>query len=68
VSTYKPNAKTLPFVLLALLGILFIYDAGVEQEVVSTEIISKLYFYPVKIIPVFKLRKFILFKKVKTSH
>jgi len=41
VSTYKPNAKTLPFVLLALLGILFIYDAGVEQEVVSTEIISK---------------------------
>ena len=41
MSTYKPNAKTLPFVLLALLGILFIYDAGVEQEVVSTEIISK---------------------------
>ena len=41
MSTYKPNAKTIPFVLLALLGILFIYDAGVEQEVVSTEIISK---------------------------
>ena len=40
MSTYKPSAKTIPFVLLALLGILFIYDAGVEQEVVSTEIIS----------------------------
>ena len=41
MSTYKPNAKILPFVLLALLGILFIYDAGVEQEIVSPEIISE---------------------------
>ena len=36
----------MPFVLLALLGILFIYDAGVEQEVVSTEIISKTLLLP----------------------
>ncbi len=48
MSTYKPNAKTLPFVLLALLGILFIYDAGVEQEVVSTEIISKTLLLPIQ--------------------
>ena len=38
--TSKSNPKTLPFVLLALIGILLIYDAGVEQEVVSPEIIS----------------------------
>ncbi len=41
MSTYRPNAKTLPFVLLALLGILYIYDAGVEQEMVTPEIISE---------------------------
>jgi len=46
VSTYKPNAKILPFVLLALLGILFIYDAGVEQEIVSPEIISETLLLP----------------------
>ena len=38
--TSKSSPKTLPFVLLALIGILLIYDAGVEQEVVSPEIIS----------------------------
>jgi murein DD-endopeptidase MepM/ murein hydrolase activator NlpD len=46
VSTYRPNAKTLPFVLLALLGILYIYDAGVEQEIVSPEIISETLLLP----------------------
>jgi murein DD-endopeptidase MepM/ murein hydrolase activator NlpD len=46
VSTYRPNAKTLPFVLLALLGILYIYDAGVEQEMVSPEIISETLLLP----------------------
>ena len=46
MSTYRPNAKTLPFVLLALLGILFIYDAGVEQEIVSPEIISETLLLP----------------------
>ena len=44
--TYRPNAKTLPFVLLALLGILYIYDAGVEQEIVSPEIISETLLLP----------------------
>ena len=46
MSTYKPNAKILPFVLLALVGILFIYDAGVEQEIVSPEIISETLLLP----------------------
>ncbi len=46
MSTYRPNAKTLPFVLLALFGILYIYDAGVEQEMVSPEIISETLLLP----------------------
>ena len=46
MSTYRPIAKTLPFVLLALLGILYIYDAGVEQEIVSPEIISETLLLP----------------------
>ena len=37
MSTYRPNIKTWPFVLLALVGILFIYDAGVEQETAEPE-------------------------------
>jgi len=41
VSTYKPSTKTLPFVLLAIFGIFFIYDAGLEQKEVSTENISE---------------------------
>ena len=46
MSTYRPNAKTLPFVLLALIGILYIYYAGVEQEIVSPEIISETLLLP----------------------
>ena len=57
MSTYKPNAKTIPFVLLALLGILFIYDAGVEQEVVSTEIISNTLLLPSQNNPSIKTKK-----------
>tara|TARA_B100001996_G_scaffold24653_1_gene19135 strand:+ start:75 stop:1331 length:1257 start_codon:yes stop_codon:yes gene_type:complete len=41
VSTYKPSTKTLPFVLLAIFGIFFIYDAGLEEKEVSTEIVSE---------------------------
>ena len=41
MSTYKPSTKTLPFVLLAIFGIFFIYDAGLEQKEVSTEIVSE---------------------------
>ena len=57
MSTYKPSAKTIPFVLLALLGILFIYDAGVEQEVVSTEIISNTLLLPNQNNPSIKTKK-----------
>ena len=41
MSTYKPSTKTLPFVFLALFGILYIYDAGLEQEEILPEIISE---------------------------
>ncbi len=41
MSTYKPSTKTLPFVLLAIFGIFFIYDAGLEEKEVSTEIVSE---------------------------
>ncbi len=40
MTTYKPNIKTLPFVFLAILGILYIYDVGLEKEEISSEIIS----------------------------
>tara|TARA_B100001250_G_scaffold383818_1_gene378075 strand:- start:82 stop:1338 length:1257 start_codon:yes stop_codon:yes gene_type:complete len=46
VSTYQPNAKTLPFVLLAIISILLIYDAGVEEEIVSSEVISETLLLP----------------------
>ncbi|MDC1109877.1 peptidoglycan DD-metalloendopeptidase family protein [Gammaproteobacteria bacterium] len=41
MSSYRPNVKILPFILLAVFGVLFIYDLGVEQEQVSSEIISE---------------------------
>jgi len=41
VSAYRPSTKTLPFVFLALFGILYIYDAGLEQEEILPEIISE---------------------------
>jgi len=46
VWTSRPSSKTLPFVLLALIGIFLIYDAGVEQETVSPEIISNTILFP----------------------
>jgi len=46
VRTSKSIPKTLPFVFLALIGILLIYDAGVEQEEVSPEIISNTLLFP----------------------
>ena len=57
MSTYKPNARTLPFVLLAVLGILFIYDAGVEQEIVSSEIISDTLLLPNQNTPSIQTKK-----------
>jgi murein DD-endopeptidase MepM/ murein hydrolase activator NlpD len=41
VSTYRPSAKTLPFVFLGLFGILYIYDAGLEQQEILPEIVSE---------------------------
>ena len=41
MSTYRPSTKTLPFVFLALFGILYIYDAGLEQDEILSEIISE---------------------------
>ena len=41
MSTYKPNIRTLPFVFIAIFGILIIYDAGLEQEMIVPEIISE---------------------------
>ena len=40
MATYKPNIKILPFVFLAILGILYIYDVGLEQEEISPDIVS----------------------------
>jgi len=41
VTSYRPNAKTLPFIFLGLFAILFIYDAGLEQEEVEPDIVSE---------------------------
>jgi len=41
VTSYRPNAKTLPFIFLGLFAILYIYDAGLEQEEVEPDIVSK---------------------------
>ena len=41
MTSYRPNAKTLPFIFLGLFAILFIYDAGLEQEEVQPDIVSE---------------------------
>ena len=41
MTSYRPNAKTLPFIFLGLFAILYIYDAGLEQEEVEPDIVSK---------------------------
>lgn len=41
MSTYKPSIKTLPFIFFGLLGVLFIYDAGLEKEEIPSEVISE---------------------------
>ena len=41
MSTYRPSTKTLTFVFLGMFGILYIYDAGLEQEEILPEIISE---------------------------
>jgi len=46
LSTLRPSAKILPYVLLAAFGILYIYDAGLEKEGVLPEIVSGTLFIP----------------------
>ena len=41
MTSYRPNAKTLPFIFLGLFAILYIYDAGLEQEEVKPDIVSE---------------------------
>jgi murein DD-endopeptidase MepM/ murein hydrolase activator NlpD len=57
VSTYKPNIKILPFILLAVFGVLLIYDAGVEQEEVPSEIITETLSMPTQSIPSIQTKK-----------
>ena len=57
MSSYKPNTKILPFILLAVFGVLFIYDVGVEQEEVSSEIISETLSLPTQSIPSIQTKK-----------
>ena len=57
MSSYKPNIKILPFILLAVFGVLFIYDVGVEQEEVSSEIISETLSLPTQSIPSIETKK-----------
>jgi len=57
VTSYRPSAKTLPFVLLGLFGILYIYDAGLEQEIILPEIVSETISVPTKNTPGVQTRK-----------
>jgi len=57
MSAYKPHIKILPFILLAIFGVLFIYDLGVEQEEVASEIISETLSLPTQSIPSIQTKK-----------
>jgi len=57
VTSYRPSAKTLPFVLLGLFGILYIYDAGLEQEKILPEIVSETISVPTQNTPGVQTRK-----------
>jgi murein DD-endopeptidase MepM/ murein hydrolase activator NlpD len=57
VSTYKPNTKILPFILLAVFGVLLIYDAGIEQEEVPSEIVTETLSLPTQNIPSIQTKK-----------
>ena len=57
MTSYRPSAKTLPFVLLGLFGILYIYDAGLEQEIILSEIVSETISVPTKNTPGVQTRK-----------
>ena len=57
MTSYRPSAKTLPFVLLGLFGILYIYDAGLEQEKTLPEIVSETISVPTQNTPGVQTRK-----------
>ena len=57
MSTYKPNTKILPFILLAVFGVLLIYDAGIGQEEVPSEIVTETLSLPTQSIPSIQTRK-----------
>ena len=57
MSTYKPNTKILPFILLAVFGVLLIYDMGVEQEEAPSEIITETLSLPTQSIPGIQTKK-----------
>ena len=57
MSTYKPNTKILPFILLAVFGVLLIYDVGVEQEEAPSEIITETLSLPTQSIPSIQTKK-----------
>ena len=57
MTSYRPSAKTLPFVLLGLFGILYIYDAGLEQEKILPEIVSETISVPTQNAPGVQTRK-----------
>lgn len=57
MSTYKPNTKILPFILLAVFGVLLIYDAGIEQEEVPSEIVTETLSLPTQSIPSIQTKK-----------
>ena len=57
MTSYRPSAKTLPFVLLGLFGILYIYDAGLEQEKILPEIVSETISVPTQNTPSVQTRK-----------
>jgi hypothetical protein len=67
VSSYKPNIKILPFILLAVFGVLFIYDVGLEQEEVSSEIISETLSLPTQSIPSIETKKIHTVKQWRKS-
>jgi len=77
VTSYRPNAKTLPFIFLGLFGILYIYDAGLEQEEILPNIVSETISISTQDIPSVLTRKIhivqegenlsVIFEKYKVS-
>ena len=77
MTSYRPNAKTLPFIFLGLFAILYIYDAGLEQEEVEPDIVSETIAIPTQDMPSVLTRKIhivqegenlsVIFEKYKVS-